>query len=166
MLRWAGQPQHVTPSVRLQHLWVLNDLGDSVTEIDAVTGAKGKTVFVKDPYNMYYTPDGQFAVVVAEREAKLDFLNPKDMKLVEAVPVPCRGVDHMASARTAVSSFASCEFAGTLMKMDVVTRRPIGTLSLDAGGMPQDVRSAPDGKVFYVRGHDRERRARYRSVYL
>ena len=44
------QPQHVTPSYDLQHLWVLNDLGDSVTEIDPATGAKGKTIFVKDPY--------------------------------------------------------------------------------------------------------------------
>ena len=67
------QPQHVTPSYDLKHLWVLNDLGDSVTEIDPATGAKGKTIFVKDPYNMYYTPDGQFAVVVAEREAEAEF---------------------------------------------------------------------------------------------
>jgi YVTN family beta-propeller protein len=144
------QPQHVTPSFDLQHLWVLNDLGDSVTEIDPATGAKGKTIFVKDPYNMYYTPDGQFAVVVAEREQKLDFLNPKDMKLVEQVPVPCRGVDHMDFTADGRFLIASCEFAGSLVKVDVVTRRPVGTLKLDAKGMPQDVRSSPDGKVFYV----------------
>jgi len=144
------QPQHVTPSYDLQHLWVLNDLGDSVTEIDPATGAKGKTIFVKDPYNMYYTPDGQFAVVVAEREAKLDFLNPEDMKLVEAVPVPCRGVDHMDFSADGRFLIASCEFAGTLLKVDVSTRRVVGTLPLKAGGMPQDVRSAPDGKLFYI----------------
>ena len=46
------QPQHVTPSYDLQHLWVLNDLGDSVTEIDPATGKPGKTIPVKDPYNM------------------------------------------------------------------------------------------------------------------
>src|SRR5262249_18767390 len=50
------QPQHVTPSYDLEHLWVLNDLGDSVTEIDPATGKQGKTMPVKDPYNMYYTP--------------------------------------------------------------------------------------------------------------
>jgi YVTN family beta-propeller protein len=144
------QPQHVTPSYDLQHLWVLNDLGDSVTEIDPATGAKGKTIFVKDPYNMYYTPDGQFAVVVAEREQKLDFLNPKDMKLVEALTVPCRGVDHMDFSADGRFLIASCEFAGSLLKVDVSTRRVVGTLSLKAGGMPQDVRSAPDGKLFYV----------------
>src|SRR5262249_41053918 len=51
------QPQHVTPSYDLTRLWALNDLGDSVTEIDPATGKKGQTIFVKDPYNMYYTPD-------------------------------------------------------------------------------------------------------------
>jgi YVTN family beta-propeller protein len=144
------QPQHVTPSYDLQHLWVLNDLGDSVTEIDPVTGAKGKSIYVKDPYNMYYTPDGQYAIVVAEREQKLNFLNPSTMKLVESVPVPCRGVDHMDFSADGRFLIASCEFAGTLLKVDVATRRTVGTLLLAAGGMPQDVRSAPDGKVFYV----------------
>jgi YVTN family beta-propeller protein len=144
------QPQHVTPSYDLQHLWVLNDLGDSVTEIDPVTGAKGKTTFVKDPYNMYYTPDGQYAIVVAEREQRLNFLNPSTMKLVESVPVPCRGVDHMDFSADGRFLIASCEFAGTLLKVDVATRRTVSTLVLGAGLMPQDVRAAPDGKVFYV----------------
>ena len=145
------QPQHVTPSYDLQHLWVLNDLGDSITEIDPATGKKGKTIWVKDPYNMYYTPDGQFAVVVAEREAKLNFLNPSDMKLVESVPVPCRGVDHMDFSANGRFLIASCEFAGDAGES---RRRPraglLGTLALEAGGMPQDVRSSPDGKLFYV----------------
>src|SRR5207344_1613175 len=86
------EPQHVAPSYDLKNLWVLSDLGDSVTRIDPATGKKGETLPVKDPYNMYYTPDGKFAIVVAEREARLNFLNPADMKLVESVPVPCRGV--------------------------------------------------------------------------
>ncbi len=67
------QPQHVTPSWDLRRLWVLNDLGDSVTEIDPATGAKGRTVSVKDPYNMYFTPDGKYAIDVAERESSAGF---------------------------------------------------------------------------------------------
>src|SRR5262249_51379972 len=55
------QPQHVTPSYDLKTLWVLNDLGDSLTRIDPATARKLDTVPVKDPYNMYYTPDGQYA---------------------------------------------------------------------------------------------------------
>jgi YVTN family beta-propeller protein len=143
------QPQHVTPSYDLEHLWVLNDLGDSVTEIDPQTGKHGKTIPVKDPYNMYYTPDGQFAIVVAEREQKLNFLRPSDMKLVESLSVPCKGVDHMDFSADGRFLIASCEFAGALIKVDVATRKLVGTLSLGAGDMPQDVRSAPDGKLFY-----------------
>src|ERR1700686_1991733 len=52
------QPQHVVPSYDLKTLWVLNDLGDSLTRIDPATGKKGVTIRVADPYNMYFTPDG------------------------------------------------------------------------------------------------------------
>jgi YVTN family beta-propeller protein len=144
------EPQHITPSYDLEHLWVLSDLGDQVTEIDPATSRKGKTIRVKDPYNMYYTPDGRFAIVVAEREGRLNFLNAADMKLVESVPVPCRGVDHMDFGANGRFLIASCEFAASLVKVDVSTRRLLGTLSLDAGGMPQDVRSSPDGNLFYI----------------
>ncbi len=144
------QPQHITPSWDLQRLWVLNDLGDSLTEIDPVTGKKGKTIWVKDPYNMYYTPDGKFAIVVAEREARLNFVNPSDMKLVDSVAVPCRGVDHMDFGANGRFLIASCEFAASLIKVDVATHKPLGVLALEKGGMPQDVRSAPDGKLFYI----------------
>ncbi len=144
------QPQHITPSYDLKRLWVLADLGDSVTEIDPATGKKGQTIWVKDPYNMYYTPDGQFAIVVAEREARLNFLNPSTMKMVESVKVPCRGIDHMDFAANGRFLIASCEFAASLVKVDVSTRQPVGTLALEAGGMPQDVRSSPDGSLFYV----------------
>ncbi len=34
--------------------------------------------------------------------------------------------------------------------MDVATKQMVGTLRLEKGGMPQDVKTSPDGKVFYV----------------
>jgi YVTN family beta-propeller protein len=68
------QPQHVTPSYDLKTLWVLNDLNDTETRIDPATGKKGETIHVEDPYYMYYTPDGTFAIVVAERKQRLDFV--------------------------------------------------------------------------------------------
>ena len=61
------QPQHVVPSYDLKTLWVVNDLDDSLTRIDPATGRKLGTVKVEDPYNLYYTPDGRHAIVVAER---------------------------------------------------------------------------------------------------
>src|SRR5207247_2599625 len=48
-----------------------------------------------------------------------------------------------------------CEFSGQLVKVDLATRTVVGYLTLDPGGldsagMPQDIRSSPDGRVFYV----------------
>ena len=60
-------PQHVTPSWDLKTLWVDNDEGNSLTPIDPRTGRPGRPVPVTDPYNLYFTPDGRYAIVVAER---------------------------------------------------------------------------------------------------
>jgi len=144
------QPQHVTPSYDLKTLWVLNDLGDSVTRIDPMTGHKLETLKVKDPYNMYYTPDGRYAIVVAERTRRLDFRDAQTMKLVESVKVPCRGVDHMDFSANGRYLIASCEFSSELVKLDVATRKVVATLPLPGRAMPQDVRLAPDGSIFYV----------------
>jgi len=148
--RVGKQPQHVTPSYDLKTLWVLCDLGDSITRIDPATGKKGNTLKVKDPYNMYYTPDGKFAIVVAERIHQLDFREAHSMELVKSVHVPCRGVDHMDFAANGRYLIASCEFSGQVVKVDVESQSVVGTLDLPGGGMPQDVKLSPDGEVFYV----------------
>ena len=168
------QPQHVTPSFDLKTLWVLNNLGDSLTRIDPATGKKKETIPVKDPYNMYYTPDGKYGIVVAEREKRLDFYDAQTMKRSFAVPVPCRGVDHMDFTADGRFLIASCEFSGELVKLDVASRAVVGVLKLPTDGaargshpgtrvhhgggkmpvendrMPQDVKTSPDGKFFYV----------------
>ena len=145
------EPQHVTPSYDLKSLWVLSDLGDSVTHIDPSTGKKGMTMHVDDPYNMYYTPDGKFAIVVAERLKRLDFRDAATMKVVESVPVSCRGVDHMDFSPNGRYLIASCEFSGELIKVDVAARKVLGKLKLPGRmPMPQDVRLSPDGTAFFV----------------
>ena len=144
------QPQHVTPAYDLKTLWVLNDLGDSLTRIDPATGRKLDTIKVKDPYNLYFTPDGRHAIVVAERTHRLDFRDANTMKLVDSVLMPCRGVDHMDFSANGLYLIASCEFSGELVKVDVNTRKVIGTLTLPGQAMPQDVRLDPDGSAFYV----------------
>src|SRR5262245_31341965 len=148
--RVGRQPQHVTPSYDLKTLWVLNDLGDSLTRIDPATGRKGETIPVKDPYNMYYTPDGKYAIVVAERLRRLDFRDPRTMQLVRSLAVPCRGVDHLDFSANGRYLIASCEFAGALIKVDVANQELLGRLELPSQGMPQDVKLSPDGMVFYV----------------
>src|SRR5262245_24242483 len=93
------QPQHVTPSYDMKKLWVLNDKGNSLTAIDPMTGHKGETVPVDDPYNMYYTPDGKYAIVVAEQMMRLMFRDATTMALKNSVWFRCKGIDHRSEER-------------------------------------------------------------------
>ncbi len=148
----ATLPQHVVPSYDLRTLWVANDIGNSLTPIDPVTGKEGKSVSVEDPYNLYFTPDGKYAVVVAERDQRLDFRDPHTMALHDSVKVDCPGVDHMDFTADGRFAVASCEFSGKLLRLDVETHQITGYLKLDPGkpSMPQDVRLSPDGRAFFV----------------
>jgi DNA-binding beta-propeller fold protein YncE len=143
-------PQHVTPSRNLKTLYVLNDEGNSVTPVDPRTAKPGRPIHVDDPYNLYFTPDGRYAIVVAERLDRLDFSDPRTFRVRHALSVPCRGVDHMDFSARGGYLLASCEFSGQLIKVDVRRQRVVGTIRVPGGGMPQDVKLSPDGKIFYV----------------
>ena len=148
-------PQHVVPSWDLQTLWVANNaegrLDGSLTPIDPKTGKPGKEDMVDDPYNMYFTPDGKEAIVVAEARARLDFRDAHTMALKSSLEVPeCKGINHADFSIDGKYALFTCEFGGKLAKIDMVNRKVLGYLQLDAKGMPQDIRISPDGKVFYV----------------
>ncbi len=145
-------PQHVTPSYDLRTLYVDNDLGNSLTPINPRTGQPGKPIPVEDPYNLYFTPDGRFAIVVAERLQRLDFRDPQTMRLVHSLSVPvCRGVDHMDFSADGQYAFASCEFAGRMIEIDLQTQQVVRTLVLNNGvSSPQDVKLSPDGRIVYT----------------
>jgi DNA-binding beta-propeller fold protein YncE len=144
-------PQHVVPSWDLSTLWVTNDKGNSLTPIDPSTGLPGPSVPVTDPYNMYFTPDGHYAIVVAEALDRLDFRDPKTLALEHSLPVNCPGIDHMDFSADGTYLIASCEFAGELLKVNVATQTVVAKLSLGSTrNMPQDVKVSPDGAVFYV----------------
>jgi YVTN family beta-propeller protein len=145
-------PQHVTPSYDLRTLYVDNDLGNSLTPINPRTGRPGTPIPVEDPYNLYFTPDGRFAIVVAERLQRLDFRDPSTLHLVHSLVVPqCAGVDHMDFSANGRYAFASCEFAGRMIEIDLRTQQVIRTLILNNGNSaPQDVKLSPDGRVIYT----------------
>ncbi len=145
-------PQHVTPSYDLKTLYVDNDLGNSLTPLDPRTGALHSPIAVEDPYNLYFTPDGHFAIVVAERLLRLDFRNPATMAMVHSLSVPtCRGVDHMDFSADGRYAYASCEFSSSMIEVDLKTQRVIRTLVLAHGvASPQDVKLSPDGRVLYT----------------
>ena len=150
----GAEPQHVVPSWDLKTLYVTSDRGNSLTPIDAATGRPGPAIPVADPYNLYFTPDGKYAIVVAERLRRLDFSDPHSMALLHPLSVACNGVDHMDFSADGTYLIATCEFGGNLIKVDVATQQVVGTLMLPRRGktlaQPQDVKLSPDGTTFYV----------------
>lgn len=145
------QPQHVVPSWDLKTLWVNNDKGNSLTPLDPRTGKAGKRIDVHDPYNLYFTPNGRYAIVMASLDRELVFRDAHTMKKVKTLPVACAGVNHADFSLDGRYFIVSCEFSGDLLKVDTEKMEVIGQQKLPlAGAMPQDVKVSPDGKRFYV----------------
>src|SRR5207244_13109293 len=105
--------------------------------ITPLTRRTRRTIHVEDPYNMYFPPDGSYAVVVAERLARLDFRDAHTFRLHHSLPLPCRGVDHIDFSADGSYLLASCEFSSQLDKVDVAHERVVGTLTLPGRGAPQ-----------------------------
>jgi DNA-binding beta-propeller fold protein YncE len=144
-------PQHVTPSWDLRTLYVTNDVGGSLTPINPRTGLPGRPIPVSDPYNLYFTADGRWAIVVAEARRELDFRDARTMALHHALPTPqCAGVDHMDFTADGRFALVSCEFDGRLIVVDLGAERVVRTIDLSPAATPQDVKLSPDGDVFYV----------------
>ncbi len=146
-------PQHVVPSWDMKTLYVNNTAGNSLTPIDPVTGKPGTAFEIRDPYNLYFTPDGQMAIVVAERFRQLDFRNAQTWELIKSVTIDHSGPNHLDFSADGSYFIISCEFSGWLVKVDMQRMEVVG--ELDVGGAPIDVRLAPDGKKFYVANQER-----------
>jgi YVTN family beta-propeller protein len=157
--RVGRRPQHVVPSYDLKTLYVASDLGSSLQPIDPTTGTpSGPPIRVPDPYNLYFTPDGRYAVTVAENLKRLDFRDPHTMALRVSLPVPsCPGVDHADFSADGRKMFFSCEALGALIEVGLEGRpRVLRTLDLQPKpASPQDVKLSPDGKVLYSADQDR-----------
>jgi YVTN family beta-propeller protein len=148
-------PQHVVPSWDLKTLWVTNNAegrtDGTLTPIDPTTGKPGRAVAVDDPYNMYFSPDGRSAIVVAEALKRLDLRNPATMALQSSIETPqCAGINHADFSIDGRYAIFTCEFQKGLVKVDLVDQKVLGYLTLSKGGMPQDIRVSPDGALFYV----------------
>src|SRR5437764_11365716 len=122
-------------------------MGNSLTPIDPRTATRGPDIPVTDPYNMYFTPDGRYAIVVAERLHRLDFRDAHTFKLHHSLPVPCSGADHMDFSADGSYAIASCEFSGQLLKVDIASQRVVGVLTLRSGGAPRDVKLPPERPI-------------------
>ena len=125
----GGNPQHVSPSWDLKTLWIAGSaerkLSGILTPIDPKTGKPRPTIKVPDAYNLYFTPDGHSAIVVAEARKQLEFRDPQTMKLQYTISTPqCSGVNHADFSIDGVYAFFTCEFSGGgLIKIDLMQRK-------------------------------------------
>jgi YVTN family beta-propeller protein len=140
--------QHITPSWDLRRLYVNNTTSNTLTVLSPRTGRAVGTIPVTDPYNLYFTPDGSKAIVVAEGLERVDFRNPHTWGLIKTVRIPSPGPDHLDFTADGRAFLISCEFGGAVYRVDTRTMRITGRVPV--GGLPVDVKLSPDGTRFYV----------------
>lgn len=150
----GDEPQHVVPSYDMKTLYVTADQvpAGTLTPIDPKTGKPGRPMAIQDPYNLYFTPDGRFAIVVAEYYKRLDFYDSRTWQPVTKLSIPdCDGINHMDFTTDGRLALVTCEFANKMIVLDVAAKKHVRTFQLPGHhGMPQDCRLSPDGKTFYV----------------
>ncbi|MDQ1663114.1 MAG: hypothetical protein QOJ68_3094 [Blastococcus sp.] len=146
--------QHVVPSWDMKTLYATDDIGNTITPINPLTGMNGPRIPVVDPYNMYFTPSGSAAISVAENRRSLVFYDPHTWKEQGRLHIPaCAGIDHADYTPDGRTAVFSCEFAGRVAVVDMVHRTLLRTIDMPVMHMmmgPQDVKLAPDGSRFYI----------------
>ena len=171
-----ASPEHVSPDHSLRTLYVSSDAGNGVTPINPRTGVPGQPISVPDVYNLYFSPDGKYGLVMASRLHTIEVRDAHTFAPVRSLPVPCVGINHADFTRNLTTMVASCEFSGQLIVTDADATRvkkvidlnkihtpgatppsmaysmggPKSQLVSGASAMPQDVRLSPDGKHFLI----------------
>ena len=143
--------QHVVPGWDLTTLYAAASGYNQLVPIDPTTGKPGPPIKVDAPYNLYFTPDGASAIVMAERRNRIDYYDRTTWKLQHSTPTgKCKGVNHADWSPDLSWFLATCEFSGDILKVETITGNILSSLALPKGAMPQDLRIAPDGTKFYV----------------
>ncbi|MBV8347863.1 MAG: beta-propeller fold lactonase family protein, partial [Mycolicibacterium sp.] len=150
----GGQLQHVAPSWNMRTLYAGDDTGNHLTPFDPATGTPGTTFSVIDPYNMYFTPDGRYAISVAEGHNELVWYDPHTWQQHDTTPTPaCAGINHGDFSADGLTAVFTCEFAGRVAVIDVATHKLVRTVDMprrDTHMGPQDIKLAPDASAYYV----------------
>lgn len=150
--------QHVVPSYDMRTLYATDDQGDHLLPFDPRTGQVGKQIPVVDPYNMYFTPDGRFAISVAERLRKLVWYDPHSWQQRDETAVPdCAGIDHADFSPDGRTAVFTCEFAGRVAVVDIASHKLLRMIDMPQRHTvmgPQDIKLAPDGSVYYIADSD------------
>ena len=151
----GAAPEHISPDWDFSKLYVSNMNGATLTVIDPETQDAIETMQVPFPYNLFFTPDGSKAIVVADylgidmvADNGLYFYDRETWELIKFVQVPWPGVNHLDFSPDGSYLMVTTESAGAVVKIDTTSLEILGTV--DVGGSPLDIRLGPDGDVFYV----------------
>jgi YVTN family beta-propeller protein len=150
--------QHVVPAYDMRTLYATDDVGNTILPIDPKSGKPKRKIPVIDPYNMYFTPDGKFAISVAEERRTLVWYDPHRWTVAHRLMLPrCAGVDHAAFSLDGRTAVFTCEFAGRVAVVDVASRRLRRMVDMPVRHTvmgPQDITLAPDGSAYYIADSD------------
>jgi YVTN family beta-propeller protein len=148
-LGYRSFPEHVTPSWDLRWLYVDTSAASELAQIDPRTGKLVRIIRgIAHPYNLYFTPDGRYAIDVAEYYDQLRFYDPHSWRLIKTLPLPCNGPDHLDFSADGSYLVIGCEFDGSVLKVSLRTLSVVGKTNIS--GLPVDVKLSPDGSVFFV----------------
>lgn len=158
VLHTGALSQHVTPSWDLKTLYVEASAANRLVALDPSTGRIERRIAQTRPYNLYFTPNGRQAIVMAEQDDQVVFTDPHTFKRQQVVHDPsCAGPNHADFSANGRYFLVTCEFSGSLLTVSTTTHRVVGRLKLPAGAKPQDVRLSPTGREFYVADMDRSK---------
>ena len=141
-------PYHITPSWDMSELLVNNEQSSTFTVVDPKTGQPSGSISAPFPYNFYFTPDGEMAIVVVERLQMLEFRDPETWDLLGSTYIPWPGVDHLDFSKDGDYFLASSEWSGVVSKVDVKKMELVDYV--EVGALPIDIKLSPDGSLFYV----------------
>ena len=151
-------PQHIVPSWDLKTLWVTNNAegrtDGTLTPVDPKTGKP------RDRASRSTTRTTCTSRPTASRRSSsprrasdsTSSTRRRCSTRCRSTSPDCAGINHADFAIDGTFAIFTCEFQGSLVKIDIVNHTVLGYLTLSGGtsGMPQDIRVSPDGSTFYV----------------
>jgi YVTN family beta-propeller protein len=145
-VRVGRRPRFVVPSWDLKTLWAGDDNG--LVPIDPRSGRRGRAKRLAAPGNLTFTPNGRYALVMAER--RIDVRDPHTLRLRRSIPLPCPSLGQADFAADGSYLVAGCAATGQLIRVDLHQATFTQTLRLTPPALPQDIKISPDGTLFYV----------------
>jgi YVTN family beta-propeller protein len=107
---------------------------------------------------MYFTPDGRYAISVAEELRELVWYDPVTWKVHDITAIRgCAGLDHADYSVDGRTAVFTCEFAGRVVVVDVASHKVVRFVTMPTVNTmmgPQDIKLAPDGSVYYIADSD------------